>query len=326
MALIMTELSASHESLRPIDEVLRQELAHGDAQIASIAPILRHLLANDEHSLFGDEVIARVRGMLTDLARQLLDALVAAQGQGEERDHSDAELDALVTALAGLPGFLTHTHALALEWQLTERLQARLGLDPVVSPLLQALIASNEPATAAAAMALLAQQARFAQNQRRMQLPLAELPGDLFHGALITLQNHALSDPASQSIVDQAVADIRKHYDESRNRLGLISRLVAGMGGGASAALDVTHAGTAIFLSALAMASGHDRDLVVLSTNEGQVARFALALRAAGLKPQSIDEQFAALHPDVALPNGFENLGADRAAALLAHSAAYSAN
>lgn len=324
MALIMTEFSAPSAGPRAIDDVLRQELAHGDAQISSIAPILRHLLANDEHSVFGDEVIARVRGMLADVARQLLDALAVARGESDERNHSGAEVDALVTALAGIAGFLPHAHALALEWQLTERLQARLALDPVVSPLMQALIASNNPPTAAAAMALLAQQARFAQNQRRMQLPLTELPGDLFHGALITLQNHSHNDPAAQPAVDRAVAVIRKDFDESRNRLGLISRLVAGMGGGASAALNITHAGTAIFLSALAMASGHDRDLAVLSTNENQVARFALALRAAGLKSQSIDEQFAALHPEVTLPGGFENLGIDRAAALLAHSSAYS--
>lgn len=325
MALIMTVFSATSAGPGAIDALLRQELADGDAQIASIAPILRHLLANDEHSVFGDEVIARVRGMLADVAGQLLDAASAARSEGDERDHPGAEVDALVIALAGIAGFLPHVHALALEWQLTERLQARLALDPVVSPLLQALIASNEPPTAAAAMALLAQQARFAQNQRRMQLPVTELPGDLFHGALITLQNHSHSDPAAEAAVDQAVARIRKDFDESRSRLGLISRLVAGMGGGASAALSITHAGAAIFLSALAMASGHDRDLAVLSTNESQVARFALALRAAGLKPQAIDEQFAALHPELTLPGGFENLGSDRAAAMLAHSSAYSA-
>ena len=323
MALNMTELSVLSAGLDAIDDVLRQELAQGDSQIASIAPILRHLLANDEHSVFGDEVIARVRGLLADVARQLLDALAVARGEGDDRDHPGADIDALVIALAGIAGFLTHVHGLALEWQLTERLQARLALDPVVSPLLQALIASNEPPTAAAAMALLAQQARFAQNQRRMQLPLTELPGDLLHGALITLQNHSHSDPSAKAAVDQAVAGIRKEFDESRGRLGLISQLVAGMGGGASAALSITHAGAAIFLSALAMASGHDRDLAVLATNESQVARFALALRAAGLKPQSIDEQFAALHPEVTLPGGFENLGTDRAAALLAHSSAY---
>ena len=78
----------------------------------------------------------------------------------------------------------------------------------------------------------------------------------------------------------------------------------------------------AFFVSALALASGQDRDMAVLATNEGQLARLALALRAAGLKPAGVEEQFLALHPDVALPEGFETLGADRAAALLAQSGA----
>jgi hypothetical protein len=98
----------------------------------------------------------------------------------------------------------------------------------------------------------------------------------------------------------------------------MISRLVTGMGGGAVAALSVGHAGVAVFLSALAIGSGQDRDLVALSTNEAQLARLAVALRAAGLKLTAIEEQVLAIHPDMAVPEGFDRLGADRAAALLA--------
>ena len=78
-----------------------------------------------------------------------------------------------------------------------------------------------------------------------------------------------------------------------------------------------------MFLSALALASGQDRDMAVLATNEGQVARLALALRAAGLRGNSVDEQFVSLHPEIVLPDGFDALSADRAAALLARSAVY---
>jgi len=95
------------------------------------------------------------------------------------------------------------------------------------------------------------------------------------------------------------------------------------MGGGATAALSITHAGVGIFLSALALASGQDRDMAVLATNEGQLARLAIALRASGLKPQSIEEQFDSLHPEVSLPEGFDQLGSDTAAALLARSASF---
>lgn len=315
----MTEYSAQAISVEAVGAVLRDELSHGDALIGTISPILRHLLANDEHSVFGDAIIAQVRGMMSHVARQLLDQLAIGAGDGEERDHLPAHVAALVDSMVAHTGFLGHVHALALEWQLTERLQARLALDPVLSPLLQALVASPDPNVASTAMALLASQARFVQAQRRMQLPLTELPGDLVHAAVLAMRGHAGNDEAAAA-AEQA---IRASYDEGRSRLGLIFRLITGMGGGATAALSISHAGTAMFISALALGSGQDRDMAVLATNEGQLARLALALRAAGLRQQAIEEQFVSLHPEVALPPGFEQLGSDQAAALLAHSAAY---
>ena len=322
----MSENSAQIYSAAPgpalsVDAVLRDELAHGDALIGTIAPILRHLLANDEHSVFSDEIIARVRGMMGDVARQLLDQLAITNDEPDTRDHDPAHIAALIDGLVTHRGFLSHVHALALEWQLTERLQARLALDPVLSPLVQALIASSDAQVAAAAMAMLAAQARFAQAQRRMQLPLSELPGDLLYAALLGLRG--LISAGAEAQLAEAEQAIRSSYDENRTRLGLIARLVTGMGGGATAALSITHAGAGMFLSALALASGQDRDMAVLATNEGQLARLALALRASGVKPHGIEEQFVALHPDVALPDGFEQLSSDHAAALLARSAAY---
>lgn len=320
MAVDMSDSFVSAAESVPIEHILRDELAHGDALVGTIAPILRHLLANDDHSVFGDEIIARVRGMLSHIAAQLLDAVATVQGSSERVEHDPDQLSALSDSFVGNGGFLAHVHGLALEWQLTERLHGRLGLDPVLSPLLQALIASTEPATAGKAMALLAAQAKFAQNQRRMQLPLAELPGDLLHTALLALRNHA--GAADEDEIDATDRMLRGNHDESRSRLGLIARLVTGMGGGATAALSIAHAGTAMFLSALALASGQDRDLAILATNEGQLARFALAMRAAGLRTPAIAEQFVALHPAIDLPEGFDALGADHAAAMLSRSAA----
>ena len=320
----MSDTLALHSSIPPVDDVLRDELAHGDALIETIAPIMRHLLANDEHSVFSDEIVARVRGMLSDVARQLLDELAEAAGTPDERDHDPDCLQQLVEGYVAHPGFLAHAHALALEWQLTERLQARLALDPVLSPLLQSLIASPDAGVASSAMALLSAQARFAQSQRRMQLALAELPADLLDAALAGMRSYADNEPDLASIARQAEQDVRGRYDERRGRIGLIAQLVGTMGGGATAALAAGHAGVAIFLSALAMASGQNRDMAVLATNEGQLARLALALRAAGLQPLLVEEQFVALHPDVALPAGFDQLGSDRAAALLARSTAFS--
>ena len=313
----MIEAISTPGQSEAVEAVLRDELAHGDAMLGTIAPILRHLIANEDHSVFGDDVIARTRGMLADVARQLLDVEVTATGATEKVEHEAEASAALIRLLVGTPGFVGHVHALAIEWQLSERLHARLALDPVLTPLLQALISSTDAATAGTAMNLLAAQARFAQQQRRMQLPLGELPGDLLHSALAALHSRSTHEAAA------AERAIRKDYDESRSRLGLIARLVTGMGAGAVAALSITHAGVAIFTSALAIAAGQPRDLAVLSTNESQLARLALSLRASGLKPSAVEEQFLSLHPEVALPPGFDHLGADRAAAILAVAGGY---
>ena len=312
----------------PAQDALRDGLSASDALVGTIAPILRHLLAHDDHSVFSDEVIARVRGMMVHVASQLLDELAAASDQPEQRNHSPEAVQTLVDGFVAHAGFLNHTHALALEWQLTERLQNRLTLDPVLSPLLQTLIASPEPETAGVAMSLLAAQARFAQSQVRMQLPLAELPGDLLHAALLVMRHcahkdSAHEDEAPQSHAAAAEAAIRSRFEEGRSRLGLISRVVVGMGAAAVAALSVSQAGIGIFLSALALASGQDREMAVLATNEGQLVRLGLALCAAGLTPAAVEEQFSLIHPDASLPQGLDRLGANQAAALLARSSAF---
>lgn len=303
-----------------LDAALREDLALGDEMIRSVAPIMRHLLASDRHSLFADEIVAKVRGGIYDLARELLDASAAAQGATEQIEHSADSLAAFVEALGNVPGLVSHLHALAIESQVTERLQDRLALDPVLPPLVQALLASTDAATSALAMSLLAAQVRFQQSQRRMQATVTELPADLMHAVLLVMRGMAEADSESEVVARAAEASIRERYDESRTRLGIIARLVTAMGGGAVAALNLNHAGMAIFTTALALCSSQDRDVIVLATNEGQIARFALSLRAAGLKPTSIGEQIVSLHPDITLPDGFEGIGADRAAALLAVS------
>ncbi len=313
--MIESAITANPASL---DAALREDLALGDAMIRSIGPIMRHLLSSNQHSLFADEIVARVRGGAYDLAGQLLDELATASGETERLEHPRGALEAYVEALTNVPGLITHLHGLAVESQLTERLQDRLALDPVLPPLLQALLASTDPATAGLAMNLLAAQARFMQAQRRMQAPLTELPADLMHAVLMVMRG--FSDGAGEELAGAAESAIRARYDESRTRLGIIAKLVTAMGGGAVAALNLSHAGVAIFASALSLCSIQNRDVVVLSTNEGQLARLALSLRAAGIKPALIGEQILALHPEVTLPEGFDRLGADRAAALLAVS------
>lgn len=310
--------SAAPPSDEQADAVLRDALAQSDTLLQSAVPIMRHLLAAEHDAAFADEIVARVRGGVTDIARQLLAA--AGDGGPDARAVEDeAALGDLVDALVQLPGVIGHLHALALEWQLAERLRSRHALDPALPPLLEALIASEDGTTAALAMNLLAAQARFAQTQRRMQLPLHELPADLLHGALVALRTFAEADGKAQGVAAEAAETaIREDYDESRTRLGLTARLVTGMGGGAVAALSLTHAGVAIFASALAIASGEDRDAVLISTADRHAARFGLALRAAGLKHSAIEEQMLILRPAAPVAVDWDRLSGDRAAAILA--------
>ena len=316
----MNDASKPIVSPEVIEGVMRGELAHADAMISTIVPIMRHLVTNDDSSVFSEEIVARTRAMLEDVARQLLVARGEARQSDNPHDIARDDIAGLTALIASDAALLAHAHALAVEWQLAERLQARLSFDPLLSPLLQALIASSDAPTAASAMNLLAAQARFAQSQRRMQLPLGELPADQLHAALVALRSHSGVDDAATTEAERTICE---QFDESRSRLGLMARLVMGMGGGIHAVLSLEHAGVSLFLTALGLTTGQNRSLAALATNEGQLARLALALAASGLKPHAIEEQFLLLHPDVALPDGFDAIGPDRAAAILAPSAGY---
>ncbi|WP_404481140.1 hypothetical protein [Novosphingobium sp. BL-52-GroH] len=289
---------------------LRDDLARGDAVAGTVAPILRHLVAAGDVSVFSEEILARVRAMLADLAIALLDALVGTESR---RVHSAGEVEVVGRALLDNPALLTHLHSLALEWQLTERMQARLALDPVMSPLLQGLLPNDQGLAAA----FVGAQARWCQAQRQMKLALRELPAELLNVALYTLRMLAGAEPELAARATVAETEIRASYDEASSRMGLAAKLVAGLGDGAWTALVLARAGVPLFLTAIAQGSGQNRDAVVLSTHEAQIARLALALRAAGLEPWLVEEQILALHSEMLLPEGFERIGSEQAATIL---------
>jgi hypothetical protein len=312
----MIEVPARTNDAEPAEDVLRAELARGDAAAETVLPILRHLVTNDDSTIFGEEILARVRGMLSHLARHVLDAAAGAAEDGG-REHDPGSLRALEQAFIGNPALLSHLHAIALEWQLTERLESRLALDPVTPPLLQELVASPAPEVQSLAMKLLAAQARWCQAQRRMELPLRELPPELLHLAFLASRTLDLEEGTYDGQAAGAEA-VRARFEEGVSRLGLASRLITRMSDDAVSALAIGHAGVALFLTALGLRSGQGRDAVALAMHEAQVARLALALRAAGLDPAGIEQQFFALHPDVGLPEGFDRISATRAATILA--------
>jgi hypothetical protein len=260
---------------------LAVELARSTRSASSALPVLRHLLASDGPSLVNEAVVARVRGMLHDLAHQIFHG-GRSIGSASDDAAAAAAIDGLAETLAGDDALLAHVHIRALEGQLAERFEQRLSLDPVLSPLLQELIASDDAVVADLAMTALAAQARFMQCQRRMELPLEELPADLFHAALRA--GEALPHAAR-------LAALAGSYDEAATRLALLERLVAAMRRAVVACLAFDRAGLALFAQGMAARAGLPRAQAVLACHEGQGPRLALALRAAELDLAGIERQ-----------------------------------
>lgn len=303
------DLAADHG----VEAILRDELTRETRAAQAVVPVLRHLLSSDAHALVSDAILARVRGMVLDCAAQLTAAMAGhdpATRLGSA--NGSAELDRTGAALLEQPQLISFCHALASESLLAERFQQRHGLDPVLSPLFQELIASEDSAIAALAMAALAAQSRFIQSQRRMALPLGELPAELFHAMIAHATSGAGSDTAQAGL-----ARLQAGYDEGASRIGLLARLVAAMRRGAVVALALDHAGLALFASALAAQTRLPRDSAVLACHEGQGARLALALHCAGVGLPGIERQFLLTEPVARMPRAITALSRDRAAALL---------
>lgn len=303
----MTERTAE-----TVEQALRDELARGDELAAAARPVLRHLLIHPDRGLFGEERVSRIRGMLQDIAGQLLFAEAEAAGARDITGYVGARQDALAEALSQDSALLVHAQALTIEAELAERLQQRAGVDSVLPPLVQELAAAGEATGAGLAMAVLAAQARFLQYNRRMALPLGELPGDLFHTVLLIFRSRDCEATAT------AEERLRGDYREGMGRLSLMTRLVMGLGDAAPRALAIELAGPAIFVTALALASGQDRDAVVMALGERGSARLTLGLRAAGLGQQATAEQIVRLDPQATPPEGFELIDSGQAAELLA--------
>ena len=292
-----------------VEAILRDGAAREARALTAVVPVLRHLLGAEAQGLVNDALLARVRGMILDLAGQLLAAQAGRDPATRMAADDPAALDRLAGGLMADEALLAHCHALAAESLIAERLHQRHAVDPVLSPLLQELIASEDGAVAALAMAALAAQSRFVQGQRRMELPLGELPAELFHALLARVQV-GFGEGAG-------LVRLQTGYDEATSRLGLIARLVAAMRRGSVAALGLDHAGTALFASALAAHTRKARSEAVLACHEGQGIRLALLLRAAGLSPTAIERQLVMIDPAARLPRSLDELSPERAAALL---------
>lgn len=285
------------------------ELARADRALRGVAPVLAHMLDTSGERLVTEAIIARIRGMLDNLAHRMLNA---GHRAGHRNVVDETEVNDLSELLSGEQSLLRHLYTLAVEALLTEKLERSASLDPVLSPLLQELIASDQPATADLAMRALASQSRFMQLQTRMELPIEELPADVL---AIVLERCA---DAGGNNSEAAGSAIKRLYDESSSRIGLLTALVAGMRKGAIAGLSIEHAGFALFASCLASLTDLRRDVAVLSCHEQPSVRLAVGLRAAGLEAADIETQLNILGNSSTNLRGIDALPPDRAKAIVA--------
>lgn len=309
----MGDSTMDHAADLAVEAILADELVRETRALSAVVPVLRHLLGSEAQALISDAILARVRGMILDLATQLLAARAGRDPAIRMPAGADlAERDLLAERLLADDALLRFCHALAAEGLLTERLHQRAQHRIEPETLVQELIASEDPAIASLAMSTLAAQSRFVQSQRRMELPLGELAPDLFH-RLTAATQVAGGDPA-------AWVRLQAGYDEAASRIGLLSRLIAAMRRGAVAALALDHAGLAVFASALAVSARQPRASAVLACHEGQGLRLAMLLRASGVDAAAIERQMLLVEPADRLPQGLGTLTPARAAALLGDS------
>lgn len=286
----------------PDEDRLLADLAQSGRDLGAIGPVLRHLVARPDTSLFGEEIVARTRGMVESLALRLLRTV------GEPA--AETQLAGLVARLCDHERLLIHVHALALEGQVTQALGSR-GIDSTLPPLLQHRMASGHPEAAALAMGVLAAQTRFLRGQQRMELDFVELPAELLQDVLRILSETAGADGFG---VARAV---QTGYDERRSRLALLAQVGLGLGDDFLVGLDPVRSGFALFATALSLVTGQDRDRVVEATARGHESRLGLMLAMAGLPPAAREAALLCLHPDAGPAGAWLEIDGHRAAELL---------
>ena len=267
-------------------------------------------------SKLSDETDARIYGMVRDVARQIAIAELAAEGHRGIAKADQDRTEKLASDLFRVPEFIEFCFGQACEWRLSEDRTRPHGEDGINSPLLQALIASENARVAQTAMMTLAAQARFVRAKGRMALPVAELPAQLFVQVLECWK--ASSHPRRSDSAVRTEAKLRNAFDEGRRRLTLLSRLVAGLRDTAITLPRFDQMGIALFFSALATRTGYPRTELLVFANGYRTRQFCLALRAAGLDRNQILDTFEHLAlATYGLADAME-IGSEEARSLLA--------
>ncbi|MEP2736330.1 MAG: hypothetical protein ABJP34_08520 [Erythrobacter sp.] len=302
----MTRESSKNAVDAAVMDGVRGNLARDDHALASVVPVLAHVLAHPGEPLVSDEVIARMRGLFTGIAREFPTSVDVAA------------TDAFATVLTENGDLISHCYAAGVEGAITQSLSENHGIDPALPALVQELIGSKDAQIAELAMAFMIAQSRFAEGQRRNTANLFELPPELFDAAVSAWC--AWADEGGFADINSAETKLRSSYDEGSTRLGLINGLLSAIGGGSQVFSEIETAGLAMFASAIAKDSGQPRELVILSCQTQQSLRLALTLKASSRSSEAILRQFAFVGRGIALPPDFDEWSAEQASDILAAS------
>ena len=88
MGCRMGEMGMDRTETTFVEAILKDELEREDRALRSVAPVISHMLDTGGGSLVSDAAVARLRGMLSDIARQLLEAVTASAASDEEIDRN----------------------------------------------------------------------------------------------------------------------------------------------------------------------------------------------------------------------------------------------
>lgn len=321
----MNDPTMEGQSAANIADEASASLLRAGALAAPTGPILRQLLTGERDGLFSDAIIARTSAMISHLAHQMAFAVVEAAEEAEPLGAAAAEAEILADALAeqlrDVSDVLGHVHALCVESTLADMLHERAAIDPALPPLLKDLLTNQDAEIAAAAMHVLAAQARFLHHSRRMELPLGELPGELFALCLSLIGGLGTIDPGQREAVRSMLA---ANYDEGGARTSQIARLAMLAHDDSTQKPSLPNSGLAIFASWLALDVGKPRDDTILAIGQRDLSRLVLMMRAADLSEAAMQGVVAILAPHGTLDPALASLAPEEARQLLSgyHGAA----
>lgn len=280
---------------------LLQESASGDA----VQKTLRDFLAAETSMPFNDDVLARIRGTLTSAVREVIDRLSVEESLAE---HVSGLGPPLFCRFAENRSLLSHVNAIVHEWQVVDRLDRQLAIDPTMPPLVERLIRSEDGGFKALALSWVQAQARWYSSLRQMQIAITELPAEIIYGIIADIQGCLFDLTGDVDAGGVAATVVRRCCNEAASRISLTSRLITHFGAESHNAFMVSSAGVSVFFSWLAMFSGQHRDDVAMRIGCGDAARLISVLMAAGLDAESATAHLMIFYPDAAPLGGFSHV------------------